>query len=103
MVRWWGKRRGYLKSGRGWVFFSLSKARSWKSWIVFNRRGWGGCGGKPCIRGFRIRVADILELLAAGASEREILADYPFLVREDIQACLDYAAREVEVPTVRVS
>jgi uncharacterized protein (DUF433 family) len=43
----------------------------------------GKCGGRPCIRGQRIRVTDILELLGAGASVEEILADYEFLERED--------------------
>ena len=52
----------------------------------------GKCGGRPCIRGLRIRVSDILELLSAGASFDEILKDYPFLEREDILAALDYAA-----------
>ena len=52
----------------------------------------GKCGGRPCIRGQRIRVSDVLELLAAGASYEEILADYPSLEREDILAALDYAA-----------
>ena len=56
----------------------------------------GKCGGRPCIRGQRIRVADILELLAAGASFEEILADYPFLEREDILATLDYAAYQTD-------
>src|SRR5579875_1878358 len=42
------------------------------------------CGGRPCIRGMRIRVSDILELLGAGASFEEILEDYPYLEREDI-------------------
>ena len=50
------------------------------------------CGGRPCIRGQRIRVTDILELLGAGASVEEILADYEFLEREDILAAIDYAA-----------
>lgn len=54
------------------------------------------CGGRPCIRGQRIRVTDILELLAAGASFEEILKDYPFLEREDILACLDYAAHQTD-------
>lgn len=54
------------------------------------------CGGRPCIRGMRIRVKDILELLAAGASEAEILESYPYLEREDIQASLEYAARQVD-------
>jgi uncharacterized protein (DUF433 family) len=46
------------------------------------------CGGRPCIRGMRIRVKDVLDLLAAGASEDEILQDYPDLEAEDIKACL---------------
>ncbi len=50
------------------------------------------CGGRPCIRGMRIRVKDVLELLAAGVGESEILADYPYLEAEDIRACLVYAA-----------
>ena len=51
------------------------------------------CGGRPCIRGTRFRVVDLLELLAAGASHEEILADYAFLKPADIQAALLYAAR----------
>jgi uncharacterized protein (DUF433 family) len=49
----------------------------------------GKCGGRPCLRGLRIRVSDILELLSAGASFDELLKDYPFLEREDILAALD--------------
>ena len=56
------------------------------------------CGGRPCVRGMRIRVIDVLELLAAGASEAEILEDYPYLEREDIAACLRYAARRLDHP-----
>ena len=56
----------------------------------------GKCGGRPCIRGLRIRVTDILELLSAGASFDEILKDYPFLEREDILAALDYAAYQTD-------
>jgi uncharacterized protein (DUF433 family) len=55
----------------------------------------GKCGGKPCIRGFRLRVSDILDLLAAGASYDEILQDYPFLERNDITAALSYAAKQL--------
>ena len=58
--------------------------------------GAGKCGGRPCIRGLRIRVTDVLELLAAGASYEEILADYPYLEREDILAVLDYAAHQTD-------
>jgi uncharacterized protein (DUF433 family) len=50
------------------------------------------CGGHPCIRGFRIRVQDVLDLLAAGATREEILTDYPYLEAEDISAALKFAA-----------
>ena len=63
----------------------------------------GKCGGRPCIRGFRIRVTDLLELLAAGASFDEILPDYPFLEREDIYAAIEYAARQSDHPILRAS
>ena len=56
------------------------------------------CGGKPCIRGMRIRVADILELYAAGLSSDQILEDFPDLEAEDLEAALRYAAREVDHP-----
>jgi len=52
----------------------------------------GKRGGKPCIRGMRITVSDVLEYLASGMSENEILADFPDLEREDIKACLAFAA-----------
>ena len=54
------------------------------------------CGGRPCIRGMRIRVGDILELLGAGASVEEVLEDYPTLEREDILASMEYAARQLD-------
>ncbi len=56
----------------------------------------GRCGGKPCIRGKRMRVSDVLELLGAGASFEEVLRDYPFLERDDILAALTYAARQTD-------
>ncbi len=56
------------------------------------------CGGKPCIRGMRIRVSDILEMLAENVSISEILADFPDLEPEDIQACLLFAARRINFP-----
>ena len=62
----------------------------------------GKRGGKPCIRGLRITVYDILEYLASGMTEPEILADFPDLTREDIRACLAFAAererRLVSIP-----
>ena len=56
----------------------------------------GKCGGRPCIRGTRLRVTDLLDLLGAGASFEEILEDYAFLEREDILAALQYAARQTD-------
>lgn len=53
----------------------------------------GQCGGRPCIRSLRLRVKDVLDLLAAGASRDEILADYPLLEAGDITAALQYAAQ----------
>lgn len=58
------------------------------------------CGGRPCIRGMRIRVKDVLDLLAAGVSEAEILEDFPYLEHEDIVACLEYAAAELDHPVL---
>lgn len=53
-------------------------------------------GGKPCIRGMRIRVADVLGLLAAGMGQEEILRDYPYLEADDIKASLMYAAQQLD-------
>jgi uncharacterized protein (DUF433 family) len=54
------------------------------------------CGGRPCIRGKRMRVVDILQLLSAGASIEEILRDYSFLEREDVLAAIEYAAMQTD-------
>lgn len=58
------------------------------------------CGGRPCIRGMRIRVVDILELLAAGQRQEEILDDFPDLEGDDIRAALLYASRRLDHPTL---
>jgi uncharacterized protein (DUF433 family) len=58
------------------------------------------CGGRPCIRGLRVRVKDILEMLAGGSTRAEILGDFPYLEDEDITAALEFAARAVDYPTV---
>ncbi|NJO55545.1 MAG: DUF433 domain-containing protein [Rhodospirillales bacterium] len=58
----------------------------------------GKCGGSPCIRGYRMRVSDILSLLSNGAPHAEILEDYPFLEEEDILAALEYAAIQASHP-----
>ena len=63
----------------------------------------GQCGGRPCLRGLRIRVKDVLDLLAAGASREEILADFPLLEADDITASLEYAARLSDHPVLHVA
>lgn len=57
------------------------------------------CGGRPCIRGMRIRVKDVVDLVAAGVSESVILVDYPDLEPEDIRASLEYAAPQLDQGT----
>jgi len=61
------------------------------------------CGGRPCIRGMRIRVKDVLDMLAGGASREEILEDYPYLEDADITAALEYAAEQADHVTLRVA
>jgi uncharacterized protein (DUF433 family) len=56
------------------------------------------CGGKPCIRGLRIRVKDVLELLASGMTAQEVLDEYPDLEADDIKACLMFAAHRADYP-----
>jgi uncharacterized protein (DUF433 family) len=58
------------------------------------------CHGYPCIRGLRLRVIDVLEMLGGGMTNEEILAAYPYLESADIRACLIYAAREMNHPVV---
>ena len=57
----------------------------------------GQCGGRPCLRGMRIRVADVLEMLAQGASEATVLANFPDLEQDDIRACLHFAAQRSNI------
>ena len=59
--------------------------------------------GRPVVRGTRMRVADVLSLLASGASEAEILEDYPYLTADDIKACLAYAAAQADHAVVIAS
>lgn len=61
------------------------------------------CGGRPCIRGMRIRVKDILDMLAAGVAEEEILKDYPYLEPQDIQAALEFAAMQSDHPVFQTA
>jgi uncharacterized protein (DUF433 family) len=58
------------------------------------------CGGRPCIRGMRIRVVDVLDLFAAGLSAKEILQEMPDLEAEDLKAALQYAARNLDHPVI---
>ncbi|QNM97809.1 DUF433 domain-containing protein [Chitinimonas koreensis] len=58
----------------------------------------GQCGGRPCVRGMRIRVADVLDMLANGMDTAEILMDYPDLEADDIRACLAFAASRLDIP-----
>lgn len=61
------------------------------------------CGGRPCLRGLRIRVRDVLDLMAAGATREEILDDYPLLEDADITAALEYAARQSDHLALRTA
>lgn len=63
----------------------------------------GKRGGKPCIRGLRITVYDVLSYLASGMSEDQVLADFPYLTREDIRACLAYAADREQAKVIAAS
>jgi uncharacterized protein (DUF433 family) len=63
----------------------------------------GKCGGRPCIRAHRIRVTDILALLANGATFNEILTDYSFLEKEDIYAATEYAAHQADHTILQAS
>jgi uncharacterized protein (DUF433 family) len=58
------------------------------------------CGGRPCIRGLRIKVVDILDLLASGLTQKDVLAEFPDLEEEDIVAALKYARGKIDHPVV---
>ena len=58
------------------------------------------CGGRPCVRGMRIRVSDVLELLATGLTTQQILDELPDLEPDDITACLRFASRRIDHPTL---
>lgn len=61
------------------------------------------CGGRPCIRGMRIRVSDILDLFAAGLTADEVLQELPDLERDDVKAALQYAARNFDHPILPIA
>jgi uncharacterized protein (DUF433 family) len=58
------------------------------------------CGGRPCVRGMRVRVSDVLDLYAAGLSSAQILDEMPHLEAEDLEACLRFASSRVDYPMV---
>lgn len=58
------------------------------------------CGGRPCVRGMRIRVTDVLDLLAAGLSSAQVIEELPDLDPEDIIACLQFASRRLDHPVI---
>ncbi len=65
--------------------------------ITVNRKQ---CGGRPCIRGMRIRVSDVLDLFATGLSAEQILEEMPDLEMDDLKAALTYAARKLDHPVL---
>ena len=60
------------------------------------------CGGRPCVRGMRIRVMDVLDLLASGLTAEQVLEELPDLEREDVAACLRFAVARVDHPILTV-
>jgi uncharacterized protein (DUF433 family) len=70
---------------------------NWKERITTNP---AQCGGRPCIRGMRIRVVDVLDLLAAGLTQEQILGELPDLEPADIEAALKYASSKLDHPVI---
>lgn len=70
---------------------------NWKKRITVNP---DQCGGRPCIRGMRIRVIDLLDLLASGLTQDQVLQELPDLEKEDIEAALKYASRKIDHPVI---
>lgn len=60
------------------------------------------CGGRPCVRGMRVRVTDVLDLLASGLNVGEIIAEFPYLESADVEACLRFASRRIDHPVITV-
>ena len=70
---------------------------NWKNRITINP---DQCGGRPCIRGMRIRVIDVLDLLASGLTQEQVLEELPDLEREDVDAALKYARNKLDHPII---
>ncbi len=60
------------------------------------------CGGRPCVRGMRVRVSDVLDLLASGLNAEQVVTELPYLEVADIEACLRFASRRIDHPVVTV-
>jgi len=60
------------------------------------------CGGRPCVRGMRIRVSDVLDLMASGLSAPQVLAEMPDLEEDDVKACIKFAGRRIDHPVLTV-
>ncbi|GAA4318075.1 DUF433 domain-containing protein [Compostibacter hankyongensis] len=73
------------------------KSNSWQERITIDPQQ---CGGRPCIRGMRIRVIDILNLLAAGLTQDEVIEELPDLEKADIEAALKYASHKFDHPVI---
>lgn len=84
-----GKRPGHFKSATAMILHSSMNR------ITVDPEQ---CGGRPCIRGLRIRVTDVLDFLANGLSHQQVLEELPDLEPEDVQACLQYASRKLNHP-----
>ena len=110
-----GKIRDQLEKSTNLSFFVpgpgpgsvYSEGNDWaKVWTYFTLRlrittNPEQCGGRPCIRGMRIRVTDVIDLLANGLSFKEILEEMPDLNSEDIVACLKFASHKIDPPVIR--
>jgi len=82
-------------AGRGYVC-DARPPRTMSDWRQRITVSPGQCGGRPCIRGMRVRVSDVLDLLAEGLSRDEVLSELPYLEAEDIEAALRYASEHVQ-------
>jgi len=83
---------------RDFVYWKKEHMTNWSSRITFNPKQ---CGGRPCIRDMRIRVSDVLDLMASGLSNEQILEELPDLEQEDIQAVMQYASHKLNHPVLR--
>lgn len=77
----------------------LSKAVHWRERITIEE---DKCGGKPCIRGMRVRVIDVLDLLANGMTREEIVVELPYLEPEDVEAAIKYARNRLNHPVLNI-